>query len=140
MERRRGFQDALVANGIAFTDESIITCSENMEDNYQLLKKLFASRKRPDGIFAPIEKYAITVYHVCRDLKLNIPKDLKVIGMTNLRTAALLNPSLSTLSQPAFDMGKEAATLLLKMIEKKSYAAANDIIVLANELTMRDSV
>jgi DNA-binding LacI/PurR family transcriptional regulator len=37
-------------------------------------------------------------------------------------------------------MGKEAATLLLKMIEKKSYAAANDIIVLANELTIRDSV
>ncbi len=140
MERRRGFQDALVANGISFTDESLITCSENMEDNYLLLKKLFSSRKRPDGIFAPIEKFAITVYQVCRDLKLNIPKDLKVIGMTNLRTAALLNPSLSTLSQPAFDMGREAATLLLKMIEKKSYAAANDIIVLANELTIRDSV
>jgi LacI family transcriptional regulator len=123
-----------------FDDDSVITCSENMEENYLLLKKLFSSKKRPDGIFAPIEKYAITVYQVCRELKLNIPKDIKMIGMTNLRTAALLNPSLSTLSQPAFDMGKEAAILLLKMIEKKSYAAANDIIVLSNELTIRDSV
>jgi DNA-binding LacI/PurR family transcriptional regulator len=37
-------------------------------------------------------------------------------------------------------MGKEAAGLLIKMIEKKSYAAANDIIVLPNELTIRDSI
>lgn len=71
---------------------------------------------------------------------MNIPRDLKVIGMTNLRTAALLNPPLSTVSQPSFNMGKEAATLLLKMIEKKSYAAANDIIVLKNELTLRESM
>jgi LacI family transcriptional regulator len=98
------------------------------------------SKKRPDGVFASIEKYVITAYQVCKELKLNIPKDIKLIGMTNMRTAALLNPSLSTLAQPAFDMGKEAATLLLKMIEKKSYAAANDIIVLENELTLRDSV
>jgi DNA-binding LacI/PurR family transcriptional regulator len=37
-------------------------------------------------------------------------------------------------------MGREAASLLIKMIEKKSYAAANDIIVLNNELTIRESV
>ncbi|NBO49824.1 MAG: LacI family transcriptional regulator, partial [Chitinophagia bacterium] len=92
------------------------------------------------GVFASIEKYAITTYQVCKELKIAIPKELKIIGMTNLRTAALLNPSLSTLSQPAFEMGREAASLLLKMIEKKSYAAANDIIVLPNELSIRDSV
>jgi LacI family transcriptional regulator len=91
-------------------------------------------------VFASIEKFILTTYKVCKDLKMNIPKDLKVIGMTNLRSAELLNPSLSTLSQPAFDMGKEAAMLLIKMIEKKSYAAANDIIILPNELTLRDSI
>ena len=91
-------------------------------------------------MFASIEKFILTTYKVCKDLKMNIPKDVKVLGMSNLRTAELLNPSLSTLSQPAFDMGKEAATLLIKMIEKKSYAAANDIIILPNELTLRDSI
>jgi LacI family transcriptional regulator len=140
IERRRGFQDALQAHGILFADDMVVQCSDDMDSNYNTLRKLFISKKRPDGVFASIEKYVITVYQVCKDLKLHIPKDIKVIGMTNLRTAALLNPALSTLSQPAFDMGKEAATLLLKMIEKKSYAAANDIIVLNNELTLRDSV
>jgi LacI family transcriptional regulator len=140
IERRRGFQDALQSQGIAFSDEMVVNCTDDMDANYNILRKLFLSKKRPDGVFASIEKYVITAYQVCKDLKLNIPKDIKLIGMTNMRTAALLNPSLSTLSQPAFDMGKEAATLLLKMIEKKSYAAANDIIVLNNELTLRESV
>jgi len=140
IERRRGFQDALQSQGIVFSDEMVVKCSDDMDENYNTLRKLFISKKRPDGVFASIEKYIITAYQVCKELKLNIPKDIKLIGMTNMRTASLLNPSLSTLSQPAFDMGKEAATLLLKMIEKKSYAAANDIIVLNNELTLRDSV
>jgi LacI family transcriptional regulator len=140
IERRRGFQAALVSQHIPFSDDMIIECSDDMDKNYLVIKRLLSSRKRPDGIFASIEKYAITTYQVCKNLKINIPREVKIIGMTNLRTAALLNPSLSTLSQPAFEMGREAASLLIKMIEKKSYAAANDIIVLNNELTMRESV
>lgn len=140
IERRRGFQAALMSQHIPFSDDMIIECSDDMDKNYLIIRKLLSNRKRPDGIFASIEKYAITTYQVCKELKINIPRDVKIIGMTNLRTAALLNPSLSTLSQPAFEMGREAASLLIKMIEKKSYAAANDIIVLNNELTIRESV
>lgn len=140
IERRRGFQAALVSQHIPFSDDMIIECSDDMDKIYAVIKRLLSNRKRPDGIFASIEKYAITTYQVCKDLKINIPREVKIIGMTNLRTAALLNPSLSTLSQPAFEMGREAASLLIKMIEKKSYAAANDIIVLNNELTIRESV
>jgi LacI family transcriptional regulator len=140
IERRRGFQAALVSQRIPFSDDMVIECSDDMDKNYLVIKRLLSNRKRPDGIFASIEKYAITTYQVCKELKINIPREVKIIGMNNLRTAALLNPSLSTLSQPAFEMGREAASLLIKMIEKKSYAAANDIIVLNNELTMRESV
>lgn len=140
IERRRGFQAALISQHIPFADDMIVECSDDMDKNYLIIRKLLSNRKRPDGIFASIEKYAITTYQVCKELKINIPKDVKIIGMTNLRTAALLNPSLSTLSQPAFEMGREAASLLIKMIEKKSYAAANDIIVLNNEMTIRESV
>jgi LacI family transcriptional regulator len=140
IERRRGFQAALISQQITFSDDMIVECSDDMDKNYSIIRKLLSSKKRPDGFFTSIEKYAITTYQVCKELKINIPRDLKIIGMTNLRTAALLNPSLSTLAQPAFEMGREAASLLIKMIEKKSYAAANDIIVLNNELTIRESI
>jgi LacI family transcriptional regulator len=51
---------------------------------------------------------------------MHIPKDLKIIGFSNLYTAALLNPALTTVTQPAFEIGKQAATILHKMIEKKN--------------------
>jgi LacI family transcriptional regulator len=119
IERRRGFQAALISQQITFSDDMIVECSDDMDKNYSIIRKLLSSKKRPDGFFASIEKYAITTYQVCKELKINIPRDLKIIGMTNLRTAALL---------------------LIKMIEKKSYAAANDIIVLNNELAIRESI
>lgn len=140
LERRRGFQAAILANGLRFSEDMIVECSDDMEQNYRFLSTLFSSKKRPDAVFASIEKYAISTYQVCRDLNISIPAELKVIGISNLRTAALLNPSLSTLSQPAFEMGVQSANLLLKMIEKKSYAAANETITLPNELSLRDSV
>lgn len=140
LERKRGFQAAVLSYGLAFVDEMVVECTDDMEENYRLLGALFSGKVRPDAVFASIEKYAIATYQVCKDRNIAIPSDMKVIGMTNLRTAALLNPSLSTLAQPAFEMGVHAATLLLKMIEKKSYAAANDVITLTNELTLRDSV
>lgn len=140
LERRRGFQAAVVAHGLRFNDSMVIECTDDMEKNHAMLGSYFKQKKRPDAVFASIEKFAISTYQVCKDLGISIPEEMKVIGMTNLRTAALLNPSLSTLSQPAFEMGVQAANLLLKMIEKKSYAAANDIITLTNELTLRDSI
>jgi LacI family transcriptional regulator len=51
---------------------------------------------------------------------MHIPKDLKIIGFSYLYTAALLNPALTTVTQPAFEVGKQAATILYKMIEKKN--------------------
>ena len=50
-----------------------------------------------------------------------MPKQLKIISFSNLPTAALLNPALSTLTQPAFSIGKEAALLLFQSIKKDAH-------------------
>jgi len=63
-----------------------------------------------------VEKLAVQVYQACRELNLNIPGDIKVVGFSNLVTASLLNPSLTTITQPAFEMGRAAATLLFKAL------------------------
>jgi LacI family transcriptional regulator len=70
---------------------------------------------------------------------LNIPKDVKIISFSNLQTASLLNPSLSTITQPAFEMGREAAIMLLKKLEKKSFQLPDESIVLESKLMPRKS-
>jgi LacI family transcriptional regulator len=68
-----------------------------------------------------------------------IPQDLKVICFSNLRTAPLLNPSLTTITQPAFQMGAEAATVLFKYLEKKRPVIQNENIIMKSELVARES-
>ncbi|HXO78199.1 MAG TPA: substrate-binding domain-containing protein, partial [Puia sp.] len=93
----------------------------------------------PDGVFASVEKLAVQTYHVCRELGLRIPEDVKVIGFSNLITASLLNPSLTTIAQPAYDMGKEAATMLFRRLEKKYIVVPDDQVMLPAKLEVRSS-
>ncbi len=138
-ERHRGFKDAVIQNGLTFTDDFVIKCTEDSEINKSIIHDLLTSEKPPDAIFTSIEKLAINVYEVANELKVKIPDQLKVISFSNLRTASLLAPSLSTITQPAFEMGEQAAKMLFKMIEKKSYKNSNDIISIDSILYLRDS-
>jgi len=138
-ERQKGFKDAVIKNGLEFNEDFILKCTEDSEINYSIIHNLLTSEKRPDAIFASIEKLALIVYQVANDLNLKIPNDLKVISFSNLRTASLLAPSLSTISQPAFEMGEQSVKLLFKMIEKKFYKNSNDVISIHSKLDLRES-
>jgi len=72
-------------------------------------------------------------------LKLVIPRDIKIICFSNLKTASLLNPSLTTITQPAFEIGKEAASVLFKALDKKHYQLKNENIVIKSVLIPRES-
>jgi LacI family transcriptional regulator len=109
------------------------------ELNYQKIKNLLKDKHRPDAIFASVEKLATTTYEVCKELKLNIPKDLKVICFSNLATASLLSPSLSTITQPAYEIGKTAAEVMFKYLDKNKTYIPNENIVLHSTLFIRES-
>jgi LacI family transcriptional regulator len=139
-ERQRGFTDAAKKNHLSiFDDSTFINCFDDADQNYTIIHQLLLSKNRPDAILASVEKLALIVYHVARALDINIPNDLKVISFSNLRAASLLKPSLSTISQPAYEMGEQSVKLLFKMIEKKFYKNANDIITINSKIAIRDS-
>jgi LacI family transcriptional regulator len=100
----------------------------------QLLKEL-----KPDGVFTSVERLAFATYYACYDLKISVPEQLKVIGFSSLEIAPLLNPSLTTVTQPATKIGIEAAMLLFKMLEDPSSVNPNEKIVLNSKLIKRRS-
>ncbi len=136
LKRQQGYLDAMRRFE---RDGGIIHCGSDDEANYRLIRELLAREDRPDGVFASVEKLAVQVYHVCRELGLRIPEDVKVISFSNLVTASLLNPSLTTIAQPAFDMGKEAATILFRRLEKKYIVTPEDRVMLPARLEVRES-
>ena len=119
-------------------EKLIVHCTNNDEQDYKLLEELFKSKK-PDGVFASVERYAILSYEVCNRLKLSIPNEIKMISFSNLPAAALLDPPLSTIKQPAFEIGKEAASILFQALDKKMFKLKQENIVFKSTLIERDS-
>jgi LacI family transcriptional regulator len=137
-KRAKGYLQALQDNGITPDESLLIECTNDDGQDTKLIKELLEQQK-PDGIFAAVERYAIASYELCESLGLNIPNDVKIISFSNLQTASLLNPSLSTITQPAFEIGREAATMLLKKLEKKNFQLPDESIVIQSKLIARKS-
>lgn len=135
--RLAGYQDALKDHGVKMHHHLIVNYDKNEETNYDNIKQLLISQK-PDGIISSIEEFALPCYYVCRELNLNIPNDLKIISFSNLSTAALLSPSLSTITQPAFEIGKEAAGFLFRILDNKPFDP-EEIPTLRSTLIKRES-
>jgi LacI family transcriptional regulator len=138
-KRMEGYKKALEDHNMKYFDQDIIDCSNDTDSNYAILKKILSRKNHPDGIIASVEKLTTPVYLACKDLHLSIPKDVKVISFSNLETALILNPALTTIRQPAFEMGQTAAIMLFKAIEKKSFQLKNENIVIPSQLVEKES-
>ncbi len=136
--RKSGYLKALAKYGFADKDV-IIECGPDDESNRQKIRELLQTEPTPDGIFAAVEKSAINTYEVCRELNIRIPQQLKVISFSNLSAAALFNPPLSTIVQPAYEIGREAASVLFKIIDKKNLLLPERKIVLPSHIVVRES-
>ena len=137
--RMSGFLDALKANSIPREEDMILCCDGDDHKNKELIRKLLKRPDRPDGIFASVETLAISTYEVCEELGLKIPRDLKVIAFSNSYLAALLNPSLTAIAQPAFEMGREAAAILVNLVEKKESRFRHQRTEIKSRLIVRNS-
>ena len=115
------FQGALEALSQSTVDFHVMsTTSFAFEDAQKWAKELFATYPDTDGVLASNDIVATAVLHEALRLGKSIPKDLQIIGFDDIPQSSLLFPSLSTIRQPAYEMGKEAATLLVKLIKKEN--------------------
>jgi len=136
--RKSGYLDGLTKAGLE-KNERVIECGPDDDLNRQRIRELLQSEERPDGIFAAVEKFAVNTYEVCRELGIKIPQQLKVISFSNLPAAALFNPPLSTIVQPAHDIGRESANILFKIINNKKLLESEKKIVIPSHLEVRES-
>ncbi|MDO7851763.1 LacI family DNA-binding transcriptional regulator [Hymenobacter convexus] len=137
--RQQGYLDALTAHGLTPDPDLVLNGVMDNEQNVALIRELLQRRPDIDGIFASVERLAISAYHVCKELGRRIPEDIKIIGFSNLEAASLLDPPLSTITQPAYDIGREAAKILIRAVEKKKDILPSQSLVLNSELFQRRS-
>ena len=83
-------------------------------------EELFSLYPETDGVIASNDIVATAVLHEALKRKINVPDDLQIIGFDDIPQSELLFPSLSTIRQPAYEMGKEAAKLLLALMKNEN--------------------
>jgi LacI family transcriptional regulator len=139
VRRREGFIKAMKEDKIPKSSYTTLLCPSGQGAIDQFLVKILSGKNRPDGLIASVEKFIIPVYQACKKTGLAIPKDVKLISFSNLPSAAFLQPALTTITQPAFEMGKAAATLLVRAMEKKNTLPLHEHIVLPSRLVASES-
>lgn len=137
--RMQGYAAALQAHGLPYDEDLVLSGGNDQERNAVLIQELLERRPEIDGIFASVEHLAIASYHACQRLGRRIPEQVKIIGFSNLEIAALLNPALTTITQPAYDIGREAATILLRAVTRKKPTLPGQSLVLESVLFARAS-
>ncbi|MBC8035229.1 MAG: substrate-binding domain-containing protein, partial [Chitinophagaceae bacterium] len=137
--RKRGYLRALKKHGIHEPDILMDFSSSDDVENRRQIRNVLSGGNRPDGVFVAVERLAINIYEVCHELQIRIPEDLKVISFSNLSACGLFNPPLTTIFQPAFEIGKEGAEILFKLIGKKKLLPQEKELQIPSVIEMRSS-
>lgn len=109
----------------ANVDFQVIRSSFSFDDAEKVAKTLFENFPETDGVIASNDLSAAAILHEALRIGRSIPDDLQIIGYDDIPLSKLLFPPLSTIRQPAYDMGREAAKLLIKIIEKQPLEQKN---------------
>ncbi len=112
--RQQGYTDALMAYGLEPEPELVITYDLTDEKARIYAKHLLDLPEPPDAIFAVNDPTAIQVILIAKAKGVRIPEDLAVVGFSNDPISAIIEPGLTTVSQPVGEMGRMAARLFLE--------------------------
>ena len=135
--RRAGYRQALQEAGLDL-DPRLEWVVEGYPDiDITALAALLTQTQRPTAIFAANDQLALAAQRAARSLKMSIPDDLALIGFDNLEISAQLDVPLTTIIQPAFEMGKTAGEIVISKIKGQSNCVEQRI--LPTKLVVRQS-
>lgn len=136
-KRLNGYKEALLQNGINISEDFIRSGGLHESDGYNSMNYLLEKNLIPDAIFAVNDPVAIGAYQRIKEAGLKIPDNIAIVGFSNNKITSLVDPPLTTIEQPSFEMGETSAKMLIKMIE--SDELNTDTIILDTKLIVRKS-
>jgi DNA-binding LacI/PurR family transcriptional regulator len=136
--RLEGYKSALEKKGLSFDPDLVYAC-DNFEDAIKISRTVLKKQERPDAVFAVNDLTAIGVMKTAKQLGLNIPEDLKIVGFENSSSAQICEPELTTVDQFGYELGKKATELLLKRIKSGTSEYDSEKQVVRTNLVVRHS-
>ncbi len=136
-EREIGFQNALKDNNLTLYPELIKYGNSAHESGVQLCDELLSLPNPPDAIFTGNNLITLGALETIHRRKLQIPKDIAIVGFDDMYWSISLNPPLTAVRQPAYEIGKCAAEQLISRINNPDRPTSS--MILKTELMVRES-
>ena len=140
-ERLKGYLQAIEEAGIAKDDNLIKIGNFKKESGWKLTKELLEQSNKPDAIFTTNIDMSMGALIAIKEMGLNIPNDIGIICFDDSDWALILEPPITVIRQPVYQLGSTAAELLIKEIEDKEKELDHKptILTLSTELIIRNS-
>lgn len=135
--RETGYERALVENGLPLLPELLLHGDSSYESGVKYAEQLLNLENRPDALFTGNNLITLGALEVIHRMKLKIPEDIAIIGFDDMHWANSLNPPLSAVRQPAYEIGKRAGEMLIQRINDPQRPCIQ--MTLNSELMIRSS-
>jgi LacI family transcriptional regulator len=138
-DRFNGYKQALLDNGLPFRDEQVLIGNLSQEAGAAAVEKIIKMKPLPDGIFAANDNCAVGCLLALQQKGYKIPDDIAVVGFNNDPVSMVIEPNLSTVNYPGYEMGEVAARHLIHRLKGTSSSQNTSTIVLRSDFIERAS-
>lgn len=135
--RVQGVKDVLAHNGIPLKPPNLIEVPYSLEDGRLAALELLSRQPRPTAVFFGNDVQAAGALKAARQLNLDVPNDVSIIGFDDIDLASAVEPALTTVHVPHRRMGREAAHMILRMARDKT---AGESVLLKTNIVERASL
>jgi DNA-binding LacI/PurR family transcriptional regulator len=135
--RENGYRAAHQKAGLTVDESLIIHCDFKQEAAYHATMQLL-NQTLPDAIFTVSDRLALGAMVALKEKGLRIPEDVAIVGFNDEPIMSLMTPKLSSVAQPAFEMGRRTARLFIEHIHAEGKPEV-ETIVLKPQLMIRES-
>jgi LacI family transcriptional regulator len=136
-ERLAGFSQVLQEYDITLPEDWVIYSKLSIEGGQKAMKQLLSLPERPTAVFINNNLLSLGALLAIKENGLHCPEDIAIVGFDDHPWAAVSDPPLTVIRQPALEVGRTAAGLLLKLIEYEKPLEAR--VILGCELILRES-
>lgn len=127
-QRMEGYRKALTEAGIPVREELILHGEYSIDYGREAVIQLLKSKVQFDAIMTGSDLIAIGIVFQLLQSGVRVPDDVEVLGYDNIELASVINPPLSTISKPHYDMARHVAKQLLKVIQGEPVPLAHTVV------------
>jgi len=138
-DRRQGYEMALREFGLIPDPALMINGNSTIEGGASAAHVLFDLQPAPTAIFSANNLMSVGLYLAIKQRNLRCPKDVAIAGFDDMVWFSVFSPSLTTVFQPSYDLGKRAAELLCQRICGERPSVSPSFIELSSHLIIRES-